>query len=478
EPRGAAESPAGGEIRYGFTSEPKTLDPLNPANTADGRSILFNVFEGLVKPNPQGLMEGAAAQEYRMEQDGLVYAFTLREGVFFHDGSALTPRDAVFSLETAIQAGLPGFGQIAGVEITGDREIRITLHAPDREFLPYLSVAMVPAHNADREKNPIGTGPFRIARYTPQQSLVMEKNPRYWQRGLPKLDRVTLVFLANSEALIPALHGGNIDAATVTGSIVEQLDPEGFDIIHHYSNAVQLLALNNAAPPLNDVRVRRALSYAVDVPQIIETAFYGRGEPSGSPLIPGLAHAYETALRSPYPADPEKARQLLADAGLAGGFPLEIAVPSNYSMHGHTAEVMVNQLAAVGIQARIKQLDWLAWLAGVYHDRNYQATVISIDAPNVSPRAFLSRYYSSAEDNFLNYTSPAFDAIYRAALAEPEGEKRTALYKEAQRQISGDAAGVYIQDIYDFKALVKGRYAGLRAYPLYVVDFSTLYQTP
>ncbi|MDR0473727.1 MAG: ABC transporter substrate-binding protein, partial [Treponema sp.] len=247
---------ASDELRYGLTTEPVTLDPLHPANTADGRSILFNIFEGLVKPDSSGSLVPAVAESYRIELNGLVYVFTLRKGIRFHDGKNVRPEDVVFSLDTAAKAGFPGFDRIERTEITGTGEIRISLKEPDPEFLPYLTVGIVPRDNADREKDPIGTGPFIIESYMPQQSLGMMRNPLYWQKDLPCLDRVTIVFVADTDALLTGLKGGNLDAASVTGALLPQLDPKDFDIIPWYSNTVQLLALNNEQKPLDDIRVR------------------------------------------------------------------------------------------------------------------------------------------------------------------------------------------------------------------------------
>jgi peptide/nickel transport system substrate-binding protein len=463
-----------GELRFGFTSEPATLDPLSPLNTADGRSILFNVFEGLVRPTPDGGLEPAAAESYRVEDQGLVYVFTPRRGLKFHDGSEVRPEDLEFTLNEAIRAGFSGFTQIDRVEIDAAGDIRITLKAADPEFLPYLTIGVVPKNNAGREKNPIGTGPFMIESYRTQQSLTLVKSPHYWRSGTPALDKVTVVFVADSNALLLALQGGTIDGATVTGALVQQLPESRFDIIPSPSNAVQLLALNNAAPPLDNPLVRRGINYAVDVEAIIETAFYGRGEASGSPLIPGLGRYYEPSLANPYPADPERARRLLAEAGYGEGFPLEITVPSNYSMHVDTAQVLVNQLKQVGINATIRLIDWAAWLADVYRGRQYQATIISLDANIASPRGFLSRYRSSSGSNFINFKNEAYDRVYDAAQGETDDAKRADLYREAQRIISEDAASVYIQDIWGFIAFPRGRFTGLVHYPLYVVDFSTL----
>jgi peptide/nickel transport system substrate-binding protein len=463
------------ELRYGFTSEPATLDPLSPANTADGRSILFNVYEGLVKADKDGKLQPAMASEYRIEQGGLVYRFTIRQGISFHDGSPLTAEDAKFTLEAALEANFRGFTQIDRIDAAGNT-LTLTLKAPDPEFLPYLTQGIVPRNNPDREKNPVGTGPFIIESYTVQQSLVLKKNPRYWKEGFPRLDKVTVVFLADSDALLLSLQGGNVDGAGVTSSIVQQLDPSRFDVVPGYSNSVQLLALNNASPPLDDVRVRQAIAYAVDIPQIIDTAFYGQGEPSGSPLIPGLSAYYEDSLRNSYVRDGDRAKRLLSEAGLPSGFPLEITVPSNYTMHVDTAQVIVNQLKAAGINAGIRLVDWATWLSDVYRGRKYQATIVSLDDSGIplTPRSFLSRYLSTSGSNFVNFNNPDYDRVYNAALSEPDEAKRVALYKEAQKIIAGSAASVYIQDIYSFKVFTRGRYSGVLNYPLYVIDFSTI----
>jgi peptide/nickel transport system substrate-binding protein len=237
------------------------------------------------------------------------------------------------------------------------------------------------------------------------------------------------------------------------------------------------LALNNQAKPLNDVRVRQAINYGIDIQQIIDAAFYGRGEPSGSPLIPGLTKYYDARLKNPYPADIQKAKALLAEAGYAGGFPLAITIPSNYTMHIDTGQVLVNQLEKIGIAATIKLVDWGTWLSEVYRGRRYEATIISLDTNTLSPRGFLERYQSGGGGNFLNFTSPQFDQTYQETLIEPQEDRRIRLYKRSQQILSEEAASVYIQDIWEFRVFPKGRFGGAVNYPLYVIDFSTIYQT-
>jgi peptide/nickel transport system substrate-binding protein len=481
--RTAGGQPAGSltALRYGYNSEPATFDPLSSSNTADGRSILFNVFEGLVKPDTGGALRPCIAESISMEESGRVYNFKLRENIRFHDGSPLTSADVKYSLDTAKAANFIGFNVVEKIETNGDYSVSVILQRPDPEFLPYLTVGIVKAGSTGRDKNAVGTGPYFIESYAVQRELVLRKFADYWQDNVPVLDKITIVFFADSEASARGLHAGSIDGAEVTGSLASQLSHEQFDIIPGYTAMVHLLALNNAAPPLDDIRVRQAINYGIDIQGIIDAAFFGNGEPSGSPLIPGLTAYYEKSLVNPYPVDLEKARSLLKEAGYgaSGGengkkLSLEITVASIYKMHVDTAQVIADQLAKLGIDVSIRLVEWAAWLSDVYHGRKYQATVISLDSPNVSPRSFLSRYRSGDRSNFINYSNADFDRVFDALIVEPGEGKRIALYKEAQRIISADAASVYIQDILGFRAFRAGLYSGVLNYPLYVNDFAAM----
>jgi len=468
------------EMRFGFISEPATLDPLSPTNSADGRSILFNVFEGLVKPDTEGRHRPAIAESFTIEEMGRVYNFRLRENVLFHDGSPLTTADVIFTLETAISAGIVGMAAIESVEVMGERDIRITLRHPDPDFLPYLTVGIVRANSTDRARVAVGTGPFFIESYTVQQSLVLRRFEHYWDEGLPHLEKVTIVFLADLNAMFLALQGGSIDGAFFTGGIAHQLDPTRFDIVPIYSAMVQRLVLNNAMPPLDDIRVRRALNYGIDRQGIIDMAFFGRGRRVGGPVIPGLTVYYEPSLVEAYPYDPERAVALLAEAGFGEGeergrLSLDITVSSNFTQHVDTAQIIVAQLARIGVDASIQLVDWATWLAEVNRGRNYMATVISVDGRTVSPRSFLARYRSDHGSNFINFASADFDRVFDMAISEADEGRRIELYREAQRILSDNASSVYIQDILGFKAFRGGAFGGVLGYPIAVTDFAAIY---
>jgi len=461
----------GGELYYGFSSEPATLNPLSSGNTADGRSILFNVFEGLVKSDTGGNLQMALASSVDIGEGGKIYDFTLREGIKFHNGADLKPADVKYSLEEAAKSGLTGLDQIVDINAEGNH-VTLTLAEPNTFFLSYLTIGVVPEGYTDFENAPVGTGPFKIESYTPQQSLVLVKNPDYWQSGLPHLDKVIIQFFTDTTALTSALQSGAIGGATVTYASWEQLSDSVYTLSEAQSASVQLLALNNAVAPFDNIQVRQALNYAIDVDGIIDSAFYGYGTKTRSPVIPGLKTFHDSSIDAAYPYDLDKANQLLTEAGYGDGFDLTITVPSNYTMHVDTAQVLVNQLAKVNINVKIEQVDWATWLSNVYQGRQYEATIISLDGA-LAPSSFLSRYRSESSSNFVNYNNPAYDEVYAAALAELDDAKRVELYNSCQQILSDDAVSVYIQDISSLRVLDKN-FEGMVDYPLYVFDFSTI----
>ncbi|MDR2106780.1 MAG: ABC transporter substrate-binding protein [Coriobacteriales bacterium] len=472
---GSPETPAiqQSELRWGISAEIDSLDPYLAVG-GDTRGILWNVFEGLLKPDRTGDLKPALAKDVETQQDGKVYVLHLREDVKFHNGNKVTPADVRYSFDQALKGGAvyAGFEQVDTVDVAEDGTITITLKEANTEFLVSLTNPIIPADYTEQASSPVGTGPFKFASYTPQQELVLEANPDYWQDGLPHLTKLTVVFAADDNATVTSLKSGNIDGAGIAASNAVDLDLGQYNIVERNSNAVQQLSLNNSYAPLADVRVRQALNYAVNADEIIEKAFFGYGTPVGTPVIPGLSKYYNSSLEKAYAADVEKATQLLAEAGYPNGFELEIAVPSNYQVHVDTAQVIVEQLKAVGINATIRQMDWPTWLEDVYTNRNYQATVVSVGGASLSPGAELARFRSDAEDNFYNFASPAFDALYDEAAATTDDAAKIKLYKEAQQIISDEAASVFIQDIAGLSALQKD-FDGLVDYPLYgVTDFS------
>ena len=465
------------EITVGIAQDlDESLDP-HKAVAAGTKEVMFNVFEGLVKPAPDGDLIPAVAEKYEISEDQLTYTFTIRDGIKFHNGSPVTVEDVGASLARCTNASDPGiqgieaFSNIKLMESSEDgRSISITLREPNSEFLSYLTTAILPADYDQQDTAPVGTGPFKFVSRAAQDNIVLERFDGYW--GEPAyLEKVTFKIIENADSILMSLQSGAVDLfAHLTSTQVAQLGDD-FNIEEGTMNLVQAMYLNNAVEPFDNVLVRRALCYAVDRQQILDLAFDGYGSLIGSSMYPAFGKYFDDSLTSYYPHDVEKAKALLADAGYPDGFSMTITVPSNYQPHIDTAQVIVEQLKAVGVNAEIQPVEWGTWLSDVYAGRNFQATVVGVDASTMTARALLERFTSTAGNNFINYSNEAYDAFFQEAVSAADDAAQTAAYKQALANLTENAANVYIQDLADLVAVRKGL-EGVRFYPIYVLDLS------
>ena len=458
-------------------------DSLDPHKTvkAGTREVMFNVFEGLMKPTPDGDLTPAIAESYEVSEDRMTYTFHLREGVQFHNGKTVTAEDVVYSIQRCAAATETGivqveaFSVIQAIETPDDKTVAITISEPSNEFISYMTTAILPADYDKQDTAPVGTGPFKFVSRTAQDSVVLEKFDGYW--GTPaQLDKVTLKIIENADSLMMSLQSGAIDlCAHLTSTQVAQLG-ENFDVAEGTMNLVQALYLNNAEKPFDDVRVRQALCYAVDKQEIIDLAFDGYGSPIGSSMYPAFGKYFDDSLTNYYTKDVEKAKALLAEAGYPGGFDMTITVPSNYKPHMDTAEVLVQQLAQIGVNAAIEPIEWESWVSDVYVGRQFQSTVVGVDASNMTARALLERFTSDYGKNFINYNNAEYDALFRQTLTAYDDAEQTALYKQMLANLTENAANAYIQDLADLVAVRKG-VEGVTFYPIYVLDLANLHYT-
>ena len=454
-----------------------SLDPYQ-LTAAGTREVLFNVFEGLVKPDSTGEFIDAVASEHSISDDGLTYTFTLRDGVKFHNGDTVTAEDVLYSFETcaatSVVDSLKAALSDATVTATDEKTIVIQLTQPSVEFLSYVSsVSIVPSDYADQATQPVGTGPYKYVSRSVQENVVLEKFDEYW--GTPaNIDTVTLRIYEDSTALMTALQSGAIDMAPRISIEYTVNLPSDYTVLEGTMNLVQALYLNNSYEPFTDVRVRQALCYAVDVDSIMEIVDDGHGVKIGSAMYPNFTKYYDASLADTYSYDPDKARELLAEAGYENGFDFTIKVPSNYELHVNTATAIVEQLKAVGINATIEPVEWSTWLSDVYSNRDYEATVVGFDAATLTASAMLERYTSTASKNMFNYSNEEYDETYAAAVAATDDSEATELYKKCEKILADTAANVFLMDVPMFVAL-RSDIKGYEFYPLYVQDFATLY---
>ena len=465
------------EITVGIAQDlDDSLDP-HLAVAAGTKEVMFNVFEGLMKPTSTGDLTPAVAESYTVSEDRLTYTFTLREGVKFHNGDEVTAEDVVYSISRCADTtdGTPlveAFSVIQSVEAVDARTVAITIAEPSNEFISYMTTAILPADYAQQDTAPVGTGPFKFVSRAAQDNIVLEKFDEYW--GTPAyLDKVTFKIMENADSLVMSLQSGAIDLCShLTSTQVAQLGGD-FYVAEGTMNLVQALYLNNAEKPFDDVRVRQALCYAVDKQGIIDLAFDGYGSPIGSSMYPAFGKYFDESLTNYYTKDVEKAKSLLTDAGYPNGFEMTITVPSNYQPHIDTAQVLVEQLKEIGVTAKIELVEWGTWVSDVYAGRQFQSTVVGVDASNMTARALLERFTSDYAKNFINYNNADYDALFQQALTTYDDAEQTAIYKAMEKNLTENAANVYIQDLADLVAVRQGL-EGVTFYPIYVLDLSTV----
>lgn len=460
--------------------DPDYLDP-HLASAAGTYEIMFNVYEGLLKPTPDGSLLPALAERYTVTEDGLVYTFYLRPGVKFHNGQPVTVADVKYSLERLMGTETgeplsPFFSKVVAVEAPDERKIILKLKEVDASLLSNLTTAaIVPKGHRELNTRPVGTGPFRFVEYRPGQRIILAKFADYWQAGRPYLDKVEFRIIPDREAALIALKNGTVDIyPRIDVNRTAELGKD-FYTLQSMQNLVQVLALNLKREPFTDRRVRRAINHAVNKDELIELAAFGFGTKLGSGFSPAMAYYHEPGLENMYPTDLAKAREFLAEAGYPDGFRTVLTVPSNYPFHVDTAQIIVEQLKKVGIEAEIELVEWAVWLQRVYHGRDYAMTITGLSG-KLDPLPVLIRYTSDYANNFFNYQNPEFDQLYRLAAAESDPEKRAALYKKAQRVLAEDAAAVFLMDPHYIVALRK-ELAGYQMYPIYIQDLSTVYWT-
>ena len=489
----ATERAKANEIVIGIAQDlDQSLDP-HYAVAAGTKEVMFNVFEGLVKYDSNGDTIPAVASEVEVSDDGLVYTFTLRDGVKFHNGDTVDLDDVIYSIQRCKDdpkvnpQTSTGLQCIASLEKDGDNKLVMTLSEPNTELMSLLTLAIIPADYDQQDTAPVGTGPYKYISRTAQESVELERFDEYW--GTPaNIAKVTYKINEKAEGLIMGLESGALDLVShLSSTQVAELNKDNFNIEQGTMNLVQALYLNNEVAPFDNELVRQALCYAIDRQGILDMAFDGYGFLIGSNVFPAFTKYFDDSLTNYYTletpeAGKEKAKELLAEAGYPDGFDMTITVPSNYTPHCDTAEVIAEQLKEVGINATLNKVEWETWVSDTYAGRNFQSTVIGLTADPLTARSLLERFTTGqrVEDeegnrgnNFINYNNEEYDALFEQAIKTYDDEEQTKIYKEMEKNLTEHAASVYIQDMADMVAVRKGL-TGLTFYPLYVLDVSTL----
>lgn len=454
-----------------------SLDP-HKAVAAGTKEILFNLYDGLVKVTSTGDYIPAVAESYEVSEDAKTYTFVLRDGVKFHDGATVTAEDVKYSIDRCADAssGSPlvaAYSNIESTEISADgKSFVIHLIDPDTEFIAYMTTAIIPASNTDPDTNPIGCGPYMYVSRSPQENFVVKRFDDYYMKDrAANIANVTFKIYGNSDTLAMDMQAGTYDLVPRITTAQADLLSDDFEVLEGTMNLVQALYLNNAVEPFTDVKVRQALCYALDAQEVMDFVSDGKGTAIGSSMFPAFGKYFDASLNDVYTKNIEKAKELLAEAGYPNGFSFDITVASNYTQHVDTAQVLVEQFKAIGVTANIQLVEWDTWLSDVYSGRNFDSTVVGVDASTLTAPALLSRFVSDAHNNFINFNSADYDAAYAEALGATDDAVKTAGYKKCCEILTNEAANVYIQDLPELVAINK-KYTGYEFYPLYIQDLA------
>lgn len=433
------------DVVVGLGLEPPHLDPTAGAAAAIDEVVYANLFEGLTRIDESGEVQPALAESWEVSEDGLAYTFRLHDGVTFHDGTTFDAEDVVFSLDRAraddsvnAQKGL--FEAIAAVEAVAPLEVRVTLSHPQAQFpwnMGWGDAVMVAPESAEGNgNNPVGTGPFRFDRWVSGDRVVLQRYDGYWGQP-PALATVTFQVIPDAAAQVQAMLAGDVDAFPNMGApeTLAQFESDpAFTVAVGTTEGETILAINNERPPFDDLRVRQALSYAINRQDIIDGAQFGYGTPIGSHFAPH--HPAYVDLTGRYSYDPARAQALLAEAGHPDGFSVRLVLPPpSYARRG--GEIIASQLAQVGITVEIEPVEWAQWLEVVFTNANYDLTIVSHTEP-------MDIGIYGRDSYYFNYASDAFrDVMGRLATATDTAEQN-ALYAEAQQLLAEDAVNVFL----------------------------------
>ncbi len=419
---------------------PVGLDP-HVATAFSTALIDSTVYEGLTAIDKDLRVVPSLAASWTVSPDGLVYTFKLRPGATFHNGRALTPQDIIANIERVRDPKIASpfasrFTGIKTMEATAPDTLTLTLDAPSAPFLVQLASLYIvaPESAATLGRRPDGTGPFRFREWVPDTYIVLEKQPGYWDKGLPYLDGLKFNIVPESAAREAGIAGGtysllpSLDGATAAALA----NRPGVKLMAVQDLAYSLIGVNTAKPPFDKPEVREALNLAIDRTQLVQAAYYGRGVPGG-PLSPALTEWALPVSDFPcYRPDPAAARQKLAAAGLTLPVKVTLNVLGSLQQVVDVAQVVQAQANKAGFDMQLNVQEQGRFVAD-WRASNFEAFA-SLNAGSPDPDDYFGRaFQSNGATNVFKYASPELDKLLIAARAEQNPAARKNLYDQAQR---------------------------------------------
>jgi len=474
----------GGSLTYTYHPEPTAMSTI--ATTAVPVYLISTkIYESLLEYEGAGLkpMPGLA-ESWAVSADQLTYTFKLRRGVTWHDGKPFTSEDVKFSIEKVVtplhSRGKTYFGSVSAIETPDTHTVVFKLKEPVPYFLRSFQPGespIFPKHGFSAEEiagdklrtakimqAPIGTGPFKLKEWNKGSYIILERNPTYWKPGKPYLDQIVLRVLPDGSGRAIAIEKGEVDVAPMSA-----LPPAEAQRLGKLPNIVSSqqgneglgptmwLEVNLREKPLSDVRVRQAISLAIDRAKLVDVIWYGQGKPASGPIVSGNPNHFDKSLK-PLEYNVNKANALLDEAGYKRGADgTRFKLTQNFLPYGEEwvrqAEFLKQELRKVGIQVDTQSLDMGGWLKRIYTDWNYDFTsnfTHNYSDPTIGvQRAFISSNIKKGAtfSNSMDYKNDKLDALLNTAAKLEDGPARVKAWADVQGILRNDLPVIFLMEI-------------------------------
>jgi peptide/nickel transport system substrate-binding protein len=460
------------EITWALPHLPKTLLVPHEWSTNMG-GVMSLVQEGLLAFDDNLALAPAVADSWE-QVDPTTYVYHLRDGVTFHDGSPVTADDVVYSMSWHLDPEnrsqlTPFYAAVASIEATGDGEVTVKLKSPDVQFqytVAHMSGFIMKKDQLEEHGEdygtpdvlPLGTGPYKLVEYVPDERVVLEAHEDYWG-GPPPVDRITMVAIPDQQTRLLAMRNGDIDGSfDVSISDIDQWQAlDGVDVITAPSLGIYLLTLDQETPPFDDIEVRRAIARSVDREGLVKALLKGNGEPAVALNPPGMwagvlseeeARAFYDTLDA-HAFDLEAAKAGLAASSAAEGFEITVPAPNSDPYMVLTLLSLAENLKDTGVTLNVQEVDDSQWLDGYFAHEDLGIRVMSYFPDYADPANYPLLFYASANAvkdgmNASNYRNPEVDELLEQSVQQSDPAARAEALKQAVTIANDEVAVVPI----------------------------------
>ena len=459
QPPAASPAPAagprrGGTLRMSLSSDIQSWDPIVATQNPTIWTMLL-IYDQIVRVAPDGRgVEPALAERYAISADGTTYTFTMRQGVTFHDGTPLAIEDLRYAIERGSSAESPWrplLPPITRIATPDARTLVVELAEPWAPFLADLALyafSVIPRREHQQRgtawfEKPVGTGPFMLEQWRPGSTVLLKRNPTFWDARYPFLDGVELRILPDDSARLLEFQAGGLDIANELpfNQIAALRGKPGAQVLGVPLLGIDLISINHRRPPFDERNVRMAVNMAIDRAAIVRSVLFGQGAVASSALPPML---YWSELVQAYPYDPAAAKALLAQSSRPGGFATTLLIHAGNTVERAVATIVQDQLRQIGIALAISEADTASvaeQAASGAYDLFYGSLTSDIIDPDelaaipLAPSGGLNAL-------FTGYKNADLDALIRRAARTPDAAERGRLYAQMQQVFRDDAVFV------------------------------------